>query len=357
MEITFTDTTERTDRIWDINNDGIDDGTENSVTRSFTQPGFYLSKMITTVDNDSPVVAMEYVRVFNSPPQLLVETLDTLVLYEDMPDSSLNFYEIFMDPTNDKMSFDVQSENFSFIQSDSNMVLTPDENYFGQEDLLITARDSYDSTATFLLSVSVLPVNDAPVLHNFPDSLNLMTESADSIKLNDFVEDVDNALSDLDIRVENAEIVNTQLNTYGDEIYLVINSAAGIGKDTLTIIFDDSMDYVVHTMIINVSRETGLEDEQMIISDYKLEQNYPNPFNPSTKINYAIPTAGHVVITIYDMLGNPVTTLVNEYRSRGHYQINWHGKDMQGNQLPTGVYFYKMEAGGFTKMKKMLYIK
>ncbi len=357
LEITYADTTERSHRIWDIDNDGIDDGTENSVTRTFTQPGFYLSKMVTTVNNDSPVVAMEYVRVFNSPPQLLVGALDTLVLYEDVPDSSLNFYEIFMDPTDDEMIFDVQSENFSFIQSDSNMVLVPDENYFGQEDLLITARDSYDSTASLLLPVSVLPVNDAPVLINFPDSLNLVTESADSIKLNDFVEDVDNPLSDLDIRVENAKMVNTQLNTYGDEIYLVINSAAGIGKDTLTIIFDDSIDYVVHSMVVNVSAETGLEDEQMVISDYKLEQNYPNPFNPSTKINYAVPNAGPVVITVYDMLGNHVATLVDEYRNSGQYQITWHGKDMQGNAMPTGVYFYKMKAGDFTNMKKMLFIK
>ena len=89
-----------------------------------------------------------------------------------------------------------------------------------------------------------------------------------------------------------------------------------------------------------------------------LLQNHPNPFNPTTAIAYDVATAGRVEIAIYDVSGALVRTLVNEEKGVGRYTATWDGRDGTGNQVHTGVYFYRMTAPGYTSQaKKMLLLK
>lgn len=85
---------------------------------------------------------------------------------------------------------------------------------------------------------------------------------------------------------------------------------------------------------------------------YSLSQNYPNPFNPTTAINYAIPVDGMVTLTIFNSLGEKIRVLVNEVQQAGHYSINF-----DATQLTSGLYFYKIEAGNFSSVKKMMLLK
>lgn len=85
---------------------------------------------------------------------------------------------------------------------------------------------------------------------------------------------------------------------------------------------------------------------------YSLSQNYPNPFNPATQIKYTIPKAGNVVLKIYDVLGKEVKTLVNEKKEVGVYNI-----DFDASNLSSGIYFYRIESGDFTAVKKMMLVK
>jgi flagellar hook assembly protein FlgD len=89
-----------------------------------------------------------------------------------------------------------------------------------------------------------------------------------------------------------------------------------------------------------------------IPTEYSLTQNYPNPFNPSTKITYSIPEASLVTIKIYDITGNDLETLINEEKVVGAYEITW-----DGSNYPSGIYFYKIEAGNFVETKKLVLIK
>ena len=93
-------------------------------------------------------------------------------------------------------------------------------------------------------------------------------------------------------------------------------------------------------------------DETLSITDYALEQNYPNPFNPSTVIKYQIPNDGLVSLKIYDITGQEVKTLVNQEQSKGRYEINF-----DASNLSTGVYFYRLTSGSFTKSMKMMLLK
>jgi hypothetical protein len=92
------------------------------------------------------------------------------------------------------------------------------------------------------------------------------------------------------------------------------------------------------------------------IYDYALEQNYPNPYNPSTVINYSIPVAGQVNLTIYNLLGSEVTVLVDGYKEAGNYSVEFSTEDLK-NSLGSGVYIYTLKSGSFTQTRKMVVLK
>ena len=98
------------------------------------------------------------------------------------------------------------------------------------------------------------------------------------------------------------------------------------------------------------------EDERYLFNDFQLFQNYPNPFNPSTKISWQSPTGGWQTLKVYDVLGNEVATLVNEYRPAGSYEVEF--KSIVGSHhLANGIYFYQLQAGDYVETRKMVLLK
>lgn len=125
---------------------------------------------------------------------------------------------------------------------------------------------------------------------------------------------------------------------------------------------------IVDGSLLNASVKSGSE---LIISDssinkikingnyvnaipltYSLDQNYPNPFNPSTIIQYAIPVEGHVSISVFNILGEKVAQLKNEFMNSGYYQIVY-----DASNLSSGVYLYQLKVGEYVKTKKMIFTK
>lgn len=90
---------------------------------------------------------------------------------------------------------------------------------------------------------------------------------------------------------------------------------------------------------------------------YSLSQNYPNPFNPVTHIRFTLPEHGDIRLVVYDVLGREIVTLVDGYQTRGAYEATWYGLDNHGQSVPTGLYFARLEAGAYTDVIKMLYLK
>jgi hypothetical protein len=87
---------------------------------------------------------------------------------------------------------------------------------------------------------------------------------------------------------------------------------------------------------------------------FVLEQNYPNPFNPSTTIRYGLPEAGKVNLSIFNLSGQRVLTLVDEVQNAGYYQVYF---DPASAQLPSGVYLYRIQSANFQDVRKMVFIK
>jgi len=98
---------------------------------------------------------------------------------------------------------------------------------------------------------------------------------------------------------------------------------------------------------------------KIINANFELFQNYPNPFNPATTIKYSIGEKSFVTLTVFDLLGKEVVQIVNEQKLPGVYSVNLSSSDMQLNRhnLSSGIYFYKIKAGAFSKVKKLLLLK
>jgi len=89
----------------------------------------------------------------------------------------------------------------------------------------------------------------------------------------------------------------------------------------------------------------------------ELQHNYPNPFNLTTKVNYVINRATHIEISVYNILGQNVFTLVKQFQQPGFYEESWNGCNHQNNTVPSGVYFIILKTAGITIVKKMLLLK
>jgi hypothetical protein len=90
---------------------------------------------------------------------------------------------------------------------------------------------------------------------------------------------------------------------------------------------------------------------------FALYPNYPNPFNPITLISYELSTVSDVQLTIYNLLGQRVKSLVNERQSVGIYQVQWDGRDIKGESVSSGIYLYRLQAGSFIQTRKMVLVR
>ena len=102
---------------------------------------------------------------------------------------------------------------------------------------------------------------------------------------------------------------------------------------------------------------TDVQAPDAVPTSFELSQNYPNPFNPSTIINYALPKNSFVTLKIYNVLGEEVKTLVSQEMNAGNYAIEWDGANNNGSKVASGVYIYRITAGNFVSVKKMLLMK
>ncbi|MCX6165413.1 MAG: T9SS type A sorting domain-containing protein, partial [Ignavibacteriae bacterium] len=146
--------------------------------------------------------------------------------------------------------------------------------------------------------------------------------------------------SDSLIRVMND--VNNQLYTFD------------FSRQPTTVTFDPNNDILLKI----ATTSNGINNISNNIPDkFEMNQNYPNPFNPSTIIKFQIKDARFVIMKVYDILGKEVSTLINEKLQAGTYEIPFSINQLTNNQTASGIYFYKIEAGDFSKTMKMILLK
>ncbi len=124
---------------------------------------------------------------------------------------------------------------------------------------------------------------------------------------------------------------------------------------------DEGAVFVPHSFAANLTKPApsveAVASDQSSVTSYQLQQNYPNPFNPTTTIRFDLKEAGDVRLSIYNLQGQEVRTLITSEMPAGPHAINWDGKDQRGQAVPSGMYFYKLRVNGFEQTKKMILTK
>jgi Tol biopolymer transport system component len=103
--------------------------------------------------------------------------------------------------------------------------------------------------------------------------------------------------------------------------------------------------------------EPSKVDQKKVPSDFSLEQNYPNPFNPTTTIKYTIPMESDVTLKISNSTGQRIKALVSQTQTPGTYEITWDARDDFGNDVSSGIYYYRIKAGEYVETKKAILVR
>ena len=151
--------------------------------------------------------------------------------------------------------------------------------------------------------------------------------------------------------------------THGTEVTVSIDGrglSTGTHTGAITLTANDAANTTFEipiTLFIDMAVSVKPIEHEVLPSDFVLSQNYPNPFNPTTQIAFDLPTKSHVALTVYNVLGQRVITLVNEKLAAGKYVADWNGRSSGGNEVASGIYFYRLHTEQFTQTKKMVLLK
>jgi hypothetical protein len=146
------------------------------------------------------------------------------------------------------------------------------------------------------------------------------------------------------------DITGLDVGTYNTQVVIKqVSLATSMGVT-------DDIDTIYVKLLVD--QPTGVDDDYSAVpKNYSLNQNYPNPFNPETVIEYSLAAAGHVTLTVFNVVGQKVVDVVNGYESAGHKQAVWNGRDENGREVQSGVYFYRLTSDNFSMTRKMMLLK
>jgi len=307
--------------------------------------------IIVTPVNDNPTIVLSDDFTFDEDDELIVD-FTAYVDDVDMDDLTLTV------TGNTQVSIEIMALEVTFGAA---------ENWNGTETLTFIIDDNQNDRVSFTIGnktleknsassrataeddveVIVTPVNDEPVLIGFiPEELEFTVEEDSIVTFSVEVEDIDST-------IEYEWYVDDVLQAENIEEFVYIFEI--VGDIEIKSVASDE-DYTIET-IWTVEVEPGSAVGDIIPVSTELNQNYPNPFNPITTISYSLLDAGRVRIEIFNIKGEKIQTIVNEYKNIGHHSTVWNGKDNSGKSVASGMYFYNMVTEDYHKIRKMLLIK
>tara|TARA_B100000315_G_scaffold260753_1_gene324833 strand:+ start:1354 stop:6642 length:5289 start_codon:yes stop_codon:yes gene_type:complete len=356
---------------------------EESVTFSITAnsgnlPGGEYGALIKIETETSPIVELPVIMTIagNFPP---VASDDNYAIDEDyLLEISVEEGVLANDNDSDGDVFTAQLMDEPVhgsltLNSDGSFSYEPELNFYGEDSFTYTAVDSNASNVAMVVII-VNPVNDLPGM------FNLVSPSTDSV----IVITPDNQEEILTFSWHEAENVDNDEITYnldGTEGFSFLSEFIDLEENEYQFTYGELAEAMGDEDIVTADwNVSALDDEFTVLSEngpftltidksslgisepfipeeFALYQNYPNPFNPVTTITYDIPEGTIVNLTIYDVMGRVVKTLVNEWNEPGRKAVMWNGIDEKGMSLTSGIYIYRINTSGFNEVKKLILLK
>jgi len=318
------------------------------------------------------------IKTYNPPFAPVLEQIEDQTTDEDFPpiDITINAVHTYNYPTT--ITYLVFSDTSSVITTidTSNLNISFEENWNGNSVITVIASDDSTGSDTTDFILTVNPINDSPepftlIYPTIFDSVSTHS-SGDSLIFFTWHPSID-----VDNDVTYRLVIELEFfgNLYTDEYNNITDSTHGVEstrldgllsalnlEESVLYWFVESTDgeYTVRsdTSSFYLTREyLNIESGILIPNQFTLHQNYPNPFNPITTLRYDLPENSYVNVTIYDMLGRQVKTLINQTQDAGFKSVLWNATNNQGNPVSAGVYLYQIQAGEFVQTKKMVLLK
>jgi hypothetical protein len=191
--------------------------------------------------------------------------------------------------------------------------------------------------------------------NNFADNVDILISTTGNTNTVDFNVTVDQLIFGV------SGDTSTSWKQYSYSITDFVNPGSNIYiafREHVADNFNDGASISLDRVTYNRTISTGIGDDiSTIAQEYSLRQNYPNPFNPTTTITYSLKENVKVNLTIFNLVGEEIKTMVKETQAAGLKTISWNGTDNNGQQVAGGIYFYKLRAGHFVQTRKMILLK
>ncbi len=303
--------------------------------------------IVEPLPNTAPVLTMPDTLTFRA------DSTVTMTVWDYVTDAESHDTLLTMDGDESNDSLLVEYEPTTGV-----LTITAEVGYHGTAFMYVQAEDPEGLIGYDTMTVVVTRAPKTPPVVDLPDSLSFGADTSITLDAWSLVTD---SYHDTLLYYAFSTNNDSLLQSYDNQTGIVTVSAepgwSGIAvlrlvvTDPDTAIGRDSV-FVTVTPAMSVG-----DDDELLPQRFALHQNYPNPFNPATLIEYSVPRHSHVMITVYNVLGQEIEQLVNDERSAGRHSVFWDGKDERGQQVASGIYFYHMQAGEFVVTKKMVLLK
>ena len=343
---------------------------------TYDSDGNQLSRLYQNWDENNWVIISQNLYIYVTDSPMFINVQNHTINEGDSLTIQLEAGSPIFDPSG--YSFSVFNDhNDVSVTNDSNLVMiNPTENWNGSTEITAILFDDNIPSDTTVFQVTVIPVNDSPEPFNvlYPTVTDTFSSHIDSnidIGFNwENCNDVENDVT-YKLTIELEFFGNTYTDIYNDIFDTTISIPTnnldpllgGLNiEETILTWFVEAYDdeYSVTSdsgQFILIRSLLSVNETLDIPKDFVLHHNYPNPFNPTTTIRYDLPKDSKVQIMIYDIMGRVVRILVNEKQNGGYKSIIWNGTNDFGQEVGMGMYFYRISAGGFVQIKKMVLLK
>ena len=265
----------------------------------------------------------------------------------------IDLNETFADVEGDPLAFQATSAGNHVLPEieKSNLTISSTLNFFGKDTITVTATDiNSQLQVQDVFIVTVTPVNDPPQIVNLPATLTITGVGMETLNMKEHVQDVDSPMDSIQWTFfATHDSLKWQFDATTSRLTIWAGSYQGNVEFTCTVT-DNQQASNEATITIQIDNQLTVIDNlsNLIPQRFYLEQNYPNPFNPVTTIRFHLPENSNVLIEIYNITGQIVTILLNDWKPAGIYDI-----EFNADNLPTGIYFYRLKAGGYLQIRRM----